>query len=922
MFSLEYNYYSNYGFLMPHGSVKSLILTFCFILVVSRSGAQRLQMIPSVEEQVVEANTTLTLTCVYNYNDGLENSSISWMLPAYLQNFPEKSEANSRLQITYHGNSTHLVTIMTLQEIGPKDSGKYGCIGEDRIDQHVYVYSEGIFIFMDNGENVKDFYSSKQGDTLHIPCKPTHPNVKVSLNLVRQWASKEWADDISKDLLSVPDSNWSFNSDIGLILRNTKISDSGYYQCVGTMNDVSNYENFRIIVKGMELTRIGDADDPLEGSNVTLICLIHTDGEINNEMRKGFPSPPEWYYRINDTGPMQVINKTNPPKGIQTKKEYEVKLMRHLHGFYESRLDLIDVNILSPYTNFECKSSIQKRITESKTISFGIKVRLEEGRSKNLTCIIASKDIQIKWLKDDKPYTGEIYSTANISILPLKGIKNEIGVYACQWNNSLGQVGFRNFTLFLSDETSSEMETYYTTIITFAVILAVLLALGIGISVKLYFDLKKQVFPGAKKLLEGNVKEINPQFSIEEQTELLPYDKAWEFPRCRLTLGVQLGSGCFGRVVKGEAIGIKGSRETVRTVAVKMVRSQTNVAAMESLVSELKILIHLGSHLNVVNLLGACTKKITKGELLIIVEYCRFGNLQTYLMKHRNSFINLLDEFGNMKPDSETEDLQAPILPDIFSFDRNSIADENPAQSPFYSTTDTEAPEWWNYGHQEEQATATNKAISTRDLISWSFQIARGMDYLASKKVLHGDLAARNVLLADEGVVKVADFGMAKKMYYEGNYERAEGLMPVKWMAIESLTARIFSSQSDVWSFGVLLWELFTLGEVPYPGMDVGHLLIKEIKSGYRMEKPDNAPNFFGVIMANCWKTEPNERPTFRQLEEMINSHMESSVSCHYLNLSLPYGKFNEEDTATPTDVFGITKLLKGSTHSLAKDTK
>ena len=74
-----------------------------------------------------------------------------------------------------------------------------------------------------------------------------------------------------------------------------------------------------------------------------------------------------------------------------------------------------------------------------------------------------------------------------------------------------------------------------------------------------------------------------------------------------------MGSGCFGRVVKAEAIGIKGSSETVKTVAVKMVRSQTNVAAMESLVSELKILIHLGSHLNVVNLLGACTKKITKG---------------------------------------------------------------------------------------------------------------------------------------------------------------------------------------------------------------------------------------------------------------------------------------------------------------------
>lgn len=77
--------------------------------------------------------------------------------------------------------------------------------------------------------------------------------------------------------------------------------------------------------------------------------------------------------------------------------------------------------------------------------------------------------------------------------------------------------------------------------------------------------------------------------------------------------GIQLGTGCFGRVVKGEAIGIKGSCEIVQTVAVKMVRSKANVAALEALVSELKILIYLGSHLNVVNLLGACTKNITKG---------------------------------------------------------------------------------------------------------------------------------------------------------------------------------------------------------------------------------------------------------------------------------------------------------------------
>ena len=82
-------------------------------------------------------------------------------------------------------------------------------------------------------------------------------------------------------------------------------------------------------------------------------------------------------------------------------------------------------------------------------------------------------------------------------------------------------------------------------------------------------------------------------------------------------LGVQLGAGCFGRVVKAEAVGLKDSEEIVKTVAVKMVRSEANVSAMEALISELKILVYLGSHLNVVNLLGACTKQLHKGNKLI-----------------------------------------------------------------------------------------------------------------------------------------------------------------------------------------------------------------------------------------------------------------------------------------------------------------
>lgn len=136
--------------------------------------------------------------------------------------------------------------------------------------------------------------------------------------------------------------------------------------------------------------------------------------------------------------------------------------------------------------------------------------------------------------------------------------------------------------------------------------------------------------------------------------------------------GTQLDAGCFGWVVRAEAMGIIGAENTV-----KMIRSQTNMAAMEALVSEMKILIYLGSHLNVVSLLGACTKQMSKdkwkhllsswlglnfeylhiGELFIIIEYCPFGNLQNYLSKHRQGFINLVDGLGNMKSDTDTKEI-------------------------------------------------------------------------------------------------------------------------------------------------------------------------------------------------------------------------------------------------------------------------
>lgn len=171
-------------------------------------------------------------------------------------------------------------------------------------------------------------------------------------------------------------------------------------------------------------------------------------------------------------------------------------------------------------------------------------------------------------------------------------------------------------------------------------------------------------------------------------------------------------------------------------------------------------------------------------------------------------------------------------------------------------------------------------------------------------------------MMADNGVIKVADFGLARKMYYKGLYQKeGSGPLPAKWMAIESLTNGTFTTQSDVWSYGVLLWELFSLGKIPYPGecrcdkkdntldyfvsliitrctinysITIGIAnkeLANELERGHRMGVPKHAPRFIGDLMKMCWKTEPRDRPSINELEEILFERLDSEVTSPYLKL-------------------------------------
>ncbi|XP_069749000.1 vascular endothelial growth factor receptor kdr-like isoform X2 [Narcine bancroftii] len=645
-----------------------------------------------------------------------------------------------------------------------------------------------------------------------------------------------------------------------LMVMESKVS--GIYYCIA-FNKV-----------GMDKRRINffitDQSDVLHlEANATTSWIQGDDLKLICRFRKYYKKEVLWYYQsFGNPSDVPLSHFTQRSEG-----NYSISLVLVIRNVTKSNSGIYKCKAIDTACGDECELHTVVHV-ESKTVPVLQKnlTNMEVNSSSTvvLNCDVTGRPFPIiSWYKNEKlvlPASGISLESGRRTLIIERAEHDDEGEYKCKATNEKGTVETSAYISVLESEEKSNLE------------LIILVCTGVAATLfwlLLTLFIRKLKKPSTVDVKTGYLSIImDPdEMPLDEQCDHFQYDSTkWEFPRDRLKLGKTLGLGAFGKVVEASAFGIDKS-STCKTVAVKMLKEGATANEGKALMSELKILIHIGHHLNVVNILGACTKP--GGALMVIVEYCKYGNLSNYLRNKRNDFILIKCQKNITQP----ETISHETSPDIMESTKRrleSVASTGSSTSSGFvedkSYSDTEEEE-------EEAEDLYKRPLAMEDLICYSFQVAKGMEFLASRKCIHRDLAARNILLSGNNVVKICDFGLARDIYKDPDYLRkGDARLPLKWMAPESIFDKIYTTQSDVWSFGVLLWEIFSLGASPYPGVQIDEEFCHRLKEGTRMKPPEYSTPEIYQTMLNCWLEEPGERPTFSELVEQLGNLLQANV--------------------------------------------
>nr|XP_055240181.1 vascular endothelial growth factor receptor 2 isoform X2 [Gorilla gorilla gorilla] len=818
----------------------------------------------SVGEKLV-----LNCTARTELNVGID---FNWEYPS--SKHQHKKLVNRDLKTQSGSEMKKFLSTLTIDGVTRSDQGLYTCAASSGLmtkknSTFVRVHEKPFVAF---GSGMESLVEATVGERVRIPVKYLgYPPPEI------KWYKN-----------GIPlESNHTIKAGHILTIMEVSERDTGNYTVILT-NPISKEKQSHVVSLVVyvppqigEKSLISPVDSYQYGTTQTLTCTVYA-----------IPPPHHihWYWQLEEecpNEPSQAVSVTNPypceewrsVEDFQGGNKIEVN--KNQFALIEGKNKTVSTLVIQAANVsalYKCEA-VNKVGRGERVISFHVTKRVAPmitgnlenqttsiGESIEVSCTASGNPPpQIMWFKDNETLvedSGIVLKDGNRNLTIRRVRKEDEGLYTCQACSILGCAKVEAFFIIEGAQEKTNLE--------------IIILVGTAVIAMFFWLLLVIILRTVKRANGGELKTgylsivMDPdELPLDEHCERLPYDASkWEFPRDRLKLGKPLGRGAFGQVIEADAFGIDKTA-TCRTVAVKMLKEGATHSEHRALMSELKILIHIGHHLNVVNLLGACTKP--GGPLMVIVEFCKFGNLSTYLRSKRNEFVPYKTKGARFR---QGKDYVGAIPVDLKRRLDSITSSQSSASSGFVeekSLSDVE--------EEEAPEDLYKDFLTLEHLICYSFQVAKGMEFLASRKCIHRDLAARNILLSEKNVVKICDFGLARDIYKDPDYVRkGDARLPLKWMAPETIFDRVYTIQSDVWSFGVLLWEIFSLGASPYPGVKIDEEFCRRLKEGTRMRAPDFTTPEMYQTMLDCWHGEPSQRPTFSELVEHLGNLLQANA--------------------------------------------